>query len=47
MAGKNSDSSPQVTLGMLNDFGIGEVAECGDCFFFFFSKGMNKLCIPG
>jgi len=44
---KNTDSSPKCTLGMPNDFVIGEATGCGGCFFDSLAQGMNELCIPG
>ena len=44
---KKTDSSPQGTLGMPNDFVIGEATGCGDCLFDSVAQGMNNLCIPG
>ena len=45
--GQKTHSSPQVALGMPNDFVIGEVTGFGDFFFGSVPQGMNELCIPG
>jgi hypothetical protein len=47
MSENNRDSSPQGTLGMPNDFVVGEATGCGDCFFDSVAQGMHELGIPG
>jgi hypothetical protein len=43
MAEENTDS----TLGIPNNFVIGEATGCGDSFLDSLAQGMNELCIPG